>query len=395
MSNQFDKLPLELIFVILSYVPIPSLLSFGATSKSNHLYHALCMRRLHLAIFPKQLHAIAAFLDASLERSAKEPTPFKQDMMLESHKVRIALPQGMTTSRSSQTIANYSPFPTRYRKKKLYQEAAPTEERLPYSVSSDNTIRAQNKTFAQILSRYGQSLEDLEFLAYNLNDEGAMALGTHCGGKLRHLGLRFEHPYIRDISLSQKYWNLPAPGSPVWNDLIGIGPLQRGQRITNLESLVLERAGITPWQLCMLVKRNKRLSVLKLRTCAAIQPAFVNWLGGIPTPGDEDEELREHDDEPVPGASLVVLWIENCVGIRTTAKSTNDQGVANIDAGLGWLQNLKALQSLSLRECQNIDATVVQEANRLLWHIPEVYLPRPIRPQSEVDPVIEVDTIDD
>jgi hypothetical protein len=344
MSNQFNKLPLEIIFVILSHVPIPSLLSFGATSKSNYLYHTLCMRRLHLAIFPKQLHAIAAFLDASSEHSAKEPMIFKEGVMVESYKVRIALPHSMTTYRPSQTIGNYPPSPIRHKKKKAHRESSLKDEKVLYSVSSDQTIRAQNKAFAEILSRYGQSLEDLAFLAYDLNDEGAIALGTSCGAKLRRLALRFEHPYIRDISVSQKYWNTPAPGSPMWNDLIGIGRLKRGGSITNLESLVLERAGITPWQLRMLVKRNKRLRVLKLRTCAAIQPGFVNWLGGIPTPDDEGEELREPDDEPVPGASIVVLWIENCVGIRTTTMPMNGEAAGNIDAGLKWLQNLKALE---------------------------------------------------
>lgn len=51
------------------------------------------------------------------------------------------------------------------------------------------------------------------------------------------------------------------------------------------------------------------------------------------------------------------------------------------------------LQSLSLRECRNIDAKIVDEANKLLWHIPEIYLPRSIGPDYELPPPIEVDPL--
>lgn len=337
MSNQFDKLPSELVFMILSHVPVPSLISFGATSKNNYLYHTLCMNRLHLAVFYRRVHATAAFLGASSRYCAKESTDLSHCMILESHKLRVILPQNTTTYSPPGRLAYYDPPAKRHKKKRtVFSE----NKVYVYSASSEQTIRTQNRVFASIVNRYGQSLHDLEFLAYDLNNEGAIAVGTSCGAKLHHLAFRFEHPYVRDMTLSQKYWSTPAPGNTAWNALIGVGPSKKGMNITNLESLILERAGITPWQLRMLVKRNRKLKVLKLKTCAGVQPGFVNWLGGIPIPDDDEDD---DGDESVPGASIAVLWVDNCDGIRTRKSKNNDKS-QGIDAGLEWVGNLKALE---------------------------------------------------
>lgn len=346
MTDPFRKLPLELIFMILTHVPVPSLLSFGATSKLNYTYHTLCMRTLHLAVFRKRLQATLAFLGACEQYSPKEPRTSRHNTVFEHYRVQVVLrheirQKSAIECRVPGKLAHQCPPSVRHKTKKRLR-AAPQEHRNAHPVSTEQTIRAQNKAFADIINRYGQSLGDLEFLAYNLNEEGAVALGTSCGTKLRHLALRFEHPYVRDDSLSQHYWDKPAPGSPAWNSLINIGPLKRGIDITNLESLVLERAGITPWQLRMLVSRNRRLKVLKLRTCAAIQPEFLNWLGGIPIPG-EDEESRDDADQETPGASLIVLWIENADEIRTLKPISSDR-TQRIDTGLEWLLKLKAVE---------------------------------------------------
>lgn len=392
MTTQLSNLPPEIVFMILSHIPVPYLLAFGATCRTNYIYHILCMRRLHLAIFHKSTHAMAAFLGAGFQQSLKEPIAYKQTVMIESYKVQIILPHEKPAFRSAERISHRISSSTRHKSRRLLRVCSSEDKGYVFSVSCEQTVRAQNKTFADIVRRYGQSLEDLEFLAYGLNEEGALALGTNCGPKLRSLALRFDHPYVRDISLSQKYWSTPGPGSPAWNSLIGIGPLKGRVHITNLESLVLERASITPWQLRMLVKRNKRLKVLKLKTCAGTQPEFVNWLGGVSTPEDDDDEPPRQDGDPVPGASIVVLWIENCDTIRTI-KSTNYQANHGLDAGLEWVRNLHALESLSFRECRHIDSKVVVEANKLLWHIPELHLPQLNDPRVENLPVIEVDPI--
>lgn len=347
MADQFNRLPVEIIFMILSYVPIPTLLAFGATSKSNHRFHTHCMGKMHLAIFHKQVHAIVAFLGTGMQQ---DPKYAKGQRASENHRVRVVLPPATRYAspavcklplRIGSEYSAATKYPvTKRTSRKSCCIVSSDDGGFVHSISTERTVHAQNKAFAEIVSRYGHSLDELEFLAYNINEEGAMAVGTSCGSRLRHLALRFEHPFVKDTSLHYKYWTVPAQGSTAWNSLIGIGPIKRGLNIVNLESLILERAGITPWQLRMLVKRNKGLRVLKLRTCAAVQPEFVNWLGGISDPDGEDNE--------VPGGSLTVLWVENCDDIRTTKSisSTMNQGV---DTGLEWIRNLKSLEVCQIR----------------------------------------------
>lgn len=342
MADQFDRLPVEIIFMILSYVPIPTLLAFGATSKSNHRFHTHCMGKLHLAIFHKQVHATVAFLGTSMRH---DPKSAKGQRASESHRVRVVLPPATRYTspvvcklplRIDSEYSAATKYPVSKRtSRKSCGIVSSDDGGFVHSISTERTVHTQNKVFAEIVSRYGHSLDELEFLAYNINEEGAMAIGMSCGSRLRHLALRFEHPFVKDTSLHYKYWTAPAQGSTAWNSLIGIGPVKRGLNIVNLESLILERAGITPWQLRMLVKRNPRLKVLKLRTCAAVQPEFVNWLGGISDPDGEDKKI--------PGAALTVLWVENCDDIHTT-KSINSVGEKDIDTGLEWIRNLKSLE---------------------------------------------------
>jgi hypothetical protein len=348
MADQFDRLPVEIIFMILSYVPIPALLSFGATSKSNYIFHTHCMGKLHLAIFHKRVHAAVAFLVTGMQH---DPKTAKWQRTSESHRVRVVLPPATRYTspevcklpvRISRQYSAATEYPApKNTPKKSCRIVFSEDEGTVHSISTERTVRAQNKAFAEIVSRYGHSLDELEFLAYNVNEEGAMAIGTSCGARLRHLALRFEHPFVRDTSFHYKYWTAPTQGSPAWNSLIGIGPNKGGLNIVNLKCLILERAGVTPWQLRMLVKRNQKLKVLKLRTCAAVQPEFVNWLGGISNPDVEDK--GDDDDNKVPGGLLKVLWVENCDGIRTT-KSVNSMSIHNIEASLEWIRNLKSLE---------------------------------------------------
>jgi hypothetical protein len=345
MADELSRLPFELIFMILSNLPIPALLSFGATSKSNYIFHTHCMGKLHLAIFHKRIHATVAFLGTGMQHGS---ITAKGQRVAESHRVPVVLPPGTRYSSpdvfklplriSSQYSAATKSPALKHTPRKRRRMVSSDYGGFVHSISTERTVRAQNNAFAEIVNRYGHSLDELEFLAYNINEEGAMAIGTSCGSRLRHLALRFEHPFVKDTSLRYTYWTAPAPGSTAWNSLIGIGAVKRGLDIVNLESLILERAGITSWQLRMLVKRNKRLKVLKLRTCAAVQPEFVNWLGGIRNLDGEHD-----NNKMVPGASLTVLWVENCNGIRTT-KSIDIMGDQDVDTGLEWIRNMKSLE---------------------------------------------------
>lgn len=341
-SDFISKLPLEILLMILSQLPIPSLVAFGATSRANYAYHILCMRRLRLAIFQKRIHATIAFLDMDSPRvPGGGNSPFGQHDPDESnHCVAIVLPH---RSRGRDVVGCKSPLREggRASRRNSSCTAANTSDDAPPQPVSQ-TIRVQNEILARIVSRYGGSLVDLEFMAYDLNCQGAIALGSSCGRKLRHLALRFEHPHIRDSMLSRNYWLHPPPGSTAWNALVGVGEMGKDIGLSGLETLVLERAGITPWQLRMLVQRNPKLRELRLRTCAAVQPEFVNWLGGIEV--DSDDEPRKESD-PAPGASLETLWMENCDGISSEVDLGNSEDGHEIrDAALEWIRNLKGLK---------------------------------------------------
>lgn len=337
-SDFLSKLPLEILLMILSQLPVPSLVAFGATSRANYAYHILCMRRLHLAIFQKRIHATIAFLDIDSPRAPSRGSPFEDDSDESGHRVAVVLPH---RSRGRDVVGCKSPLRGGVRASRRNSCTTNTSDEAPPQPASQ-TIRVQNEIFAKIVSRYGGSLVDLEFMAYDLNSQGAIALGSSCGRKLRHLALRFEHPHIRDCMLGRNYWLHPPPGSTAWNALIGVGEMGKDIGLSNLESLVLERAGITPWQLRMLVKRNPKLRDLRLRTCAAVQPEFLNWLGGIDV--DSDDEPSEKSD-PAPGASLETLWVENCDGISSKVDFGNSEDGDEIrDTGLEWIRNLKGLK---------------------------------------------------
>ena len=214
-------------------------------------------------------------------------------------------------------------------------------------------VRIQSDILSSILDRYGRSLNHLEFMAYDLNNDAAVSLGKNCGPSLRHLALRFEHPHVRDGGIRPDAWFRSADPSTGWNALIGIGPYKDIGNITGLTTLTLERAGITPWQLRQLVKRNPGLRTLKMRTCNGAQPEFLYWLGGLVKDGGEDEEVLGDGDDGVdgeiqaPGAKLEVLWLDNCQQLLPDSNQVLDaqsQTPETCDRGLEWVKRLRNLK---------------------------------------------------
>ncbi|KAH8431864.1 uncharacterized protein LDX57_009515 [Aspergillus melleus] len=241
------------------------------------------------------------------------------------------------------------------------------------SRTQEEMIRAQNKIFSLIVNRYGPSLIKLEFMAYGLDARGAKTLGGKCRHSLRHLALRFEHRHIRDGEMNPRLWLQPAPSSNVWNLLIG-GGRYKDFGISSLESLTLERTGINPSQLTMLVKNNPRLRVLKLKTCRGAHPEFLNWLGGVHKDSVETESGSQED--LAPGRKLSVLWLENCHELLTQPiDETVELPDETCDLGLEWARGLTSLKSLSLKECITIPPKYAERANQAIWKISELILP--------------------
>ncbi|KAE8350600.1 F-box domain protein [Aspergillus coremiiformis] len=361
MSDIISFLPLEIVLQILSHLPFESLLAFGETSRINYQSHILCFRCLRLGVFEKRTHSIISCLQAGWIKADQLGDIFPIERETGSdYTISIIRPKIKPTKHELSS--------KRSLKAKDARRRCPTDP----SVMQDQTVRAQNKIFSRLVNRYGPSLVKLEFMAYDIHIESAMALGTKCQYLLRHLALRFEHQHIRDGNIKPSTWRHPAPCSIAWNLLIGIGQYKH-IGISGLKTLILERAGITPWQLTMLVKKNPDLTVLKLKTCHGAQPDFLNWLGGIEQNADD---LGDTDSDTAPGDRLEVLWLENCHQILTRSIEGHEDFADKIcDTGLEWVRGLRNLNSLSFSKCMNLPSEYVERANKTIWKIPDVTLP--------------------
>ncbi|OJI96329.1 hypothetical protein ASPVEDRAFT_35711 [Aspergillus versicolor CBS 583.65] len=362
LTDWIRCLPPELVLQILTYLPFEDLLAFGSTSRLNNEYHIVSMKRLRLGVFEKRVHSIISLLQAGWASPDHLGSGWVDQEAERSYTISVVQQPVKSTK---QWPLRGSPCHTVYPR-----NSGPKLREKPQS--QEQMIRIQNRIIASVLRRYGPSLRNLEFMAYDLNTHGASALGTRCQHTLRHLALRFEHQHIRDGVMRPSTWLHPAPGNEAWNLLIGIGRF-KDTGLNSLETLILERAGITPWQLMMLVKKNPNLTTLKLRTCRGAQPEFLYWLGGI-RHGLDDEMGQLHG--PTPGAKLEVLSLEHCHRLLEypidDRNSLKDQ---ECDKGFEWVRGLCNLRSLSFSESANIPSELVDRANKLIWKIPEVTLP--------------------
>lgn len=342
--DRISTLPVEIILSILSDLPLQSLLAFGETSRRNFECHILSLRRLRIAIFQKRLHAFVSFLQAGWATPDKVSLAgtIANGEIDSPHAITIIQPRlpydaRRATSTNKQDVRRHHPVPV----------SGAHHGHGHVGTLLRQMIRTQNEIFARFVNRYGRSLAELEFMAYDLDATGAQALGQHCQRSLRHLALRFEHSHIRDGFTKPTMWLQPAPGSAAWNALIGIGPQRKHgeMRFTGLETLVLERAGITPWQLTMLVRNNPNLRMLKMRTCSGAQPEFLNWLGGI-----ESDSIGL-----APGARLETLWLENCQQVMDRTVDDLDKLPDELcDFGLEWVRGLSNLKVCRLSLCLTI-----------------------------------------
>ncbi|RDW70784.1 F-box protein [Aspergillus mulundensis] len=361
LTDWIQCLPPEIALQILSYLSFDDLLSFGATSRLNNEYHIVSLKRLRLGVFEKRVHSIISLLQAGW-----------------------ASPEQLGGTWGEEAERNYTitviqqqskPMRPWAQEKKFCQSINPRHRLLMQPnrpQTQEQMVRLQNQIFARALRRYGPSLRALEFMAYDLSLEGATALGANCQHRLRELALRFEHPHIRDGVVRPSTWLRPAPANEAWNSLIGIGRF-KDIGLCNLESLTLERAGITSWQLMMLVKRNPDLTILKLRTCRGARPEFLYWLGGLKSDLNETET---HLDGPAPGAKLEILALEHCHRLLERPVEENDNSADGIlDSGFEWVRGLSNLQSLSFSESAHIPSALIDEANKAIWKIPKVILP--------------------
>ncbi|KAJ9605399.1 hypothetical protein H2200_010056 [Cladophialophora chaetospira] len=316
-DSPISTLPPEVLHQVLKYLPIATLLRFGQTSQRNYSAATLALQNLRLAILPRHLHGVLAFLssstfddiDTDVGNSCYD-NPGRNQVIVTS-----PLPEDDRHSRSKRrSPAGHAPAPAQYREK---------------------LFDLQNDKACKILSTPAlASLSTLTLHIYHITSSSLTEILATRLPNLRDLRLNFYHPYLHDTCLPAQYWTNPVflQPSPIWNTLAGVGEKSNANlRLRSLKKLTVERAGITSFQLRKWIECNPNLSELRLRNIAGVDSEFVQWLGRY-----YHSCKDERSDETRP-AKLRMLSLESCSAL--TAESVEE---------LGWLDSLFGLDNREL-----------------------------------------------
>ena len=223
MIASIDSLPAEILREVLTYLPIQSLFNFGLTSKHNHRVQLISLQKLRLGVYPSRLNGLLSLMEANHDQDT-------------THSVQVVLEKKKARGR-------------------------------------DMIIHNQNVTTRKILERTRQPLRDLEVGLWDLQKSSADAIATlH---RLRRLAIRLDHPNVRYAGVDKSYWKT-SPGSTVWNSLYS----EKGDKrcLGRLQSLTLERAGITDYQLQKILDSNPEITELRLKKCLTLTAEFFETL---------------------------------------------------------------------------------------------------------------------
>lgn len=250
--TRLSDLPPELVSDVLSYLPVKSLLTFASTSSSNYSFALSCLQTINIGIHPSRHAAVLSESQhCCLPKVNVEEQP--------SGRTKIILPQR--------------------RCKSLFI-----------------TIYHQNEAATEILKTHGSSLRTLDLSIWDLRMETATAISKI--NRLRHLTLRMDHPHTRVKNMPGLFW-YTSPGSTVWNKFYAApshfypltppaspqssrcaSPEPRMLKAVfgQLETLQMERAGITDYQLQRIVSENPNLKEIRLRKCFTLTDEFFRTL---------------------------------------------------------------------------------------------------------------------
>ena len=225
-SMALATLPPEITQEILTYLPISSLLSFSETSRTSHALALPSLRTLSLGVFNSRVNGLIAFMNV-----CRSSTTYDVSMVV--HRGDIKTKQQI--------------------------------------------IRQQNCTSAAVLRTHGSHLRDLELAIWEIEKPVAEAMASM--KNLRRLNLNLDHPHTRHSRLLRSYWD-EAPTGTVWNLLAASASGQ--QMFGRLESVVLQRAGVTDYQLKQILKRNPHVKGLKLHKCFELTRRTFDYLARSP-----------------------------------------------------------------------------------------------------------------
>ena len=325
MTN-LDSLPPELIHEIMHHLSIRALLAFGLTSKIYHRCQSMSLSTLRLGVFQSRLSGIASLMESSEERSSI-------------HSVQVILPRSESRTKSM-------------------------------------TVRNQNNVIECVVKRYRHSLRDLEIALWELSQGTARSIAQM--ENLRHLAIRLDHPHTRHTGVDRNFWRT-SPGSTVWNVLSN----ELGHNSTNrschgrLQSLALERAGITDYQLQKILERNPSITDLRLQKCLLLTQETFEYLANsshrcnLKVLHFTQSTSSEIDNRLLP-------YIEMLSKLDVSIFKASNASTAP----------LISAQVLSLHNCINIDSRLARQINEDIWHVPQFILPCSL---GDSEGVVEVD----
>ncbi len=241
----FAELPPELVLRILSYLPLPSLLSFAQTSRSSMTLASASVHTLSLGIYTSRI----ASLMGKLSHCGTTTTP-------PSRKNSSACTKG--------TAADSDPFGD---PEDPYAVSIVMPPELTQSLSI--ITKFQNGLASLVVSRHAAALRNIDLSIWSLDASAAEALAK-CK-RLRTLSLRLDHPYVRHREIDRRHWDRAAgEGSTVWNIFDGAWG--------NLEAISLEGAGITDWQLQRILEANPSLKEVSVSNCQLLGKDIWRFL---------------------------------------------------------------------------------------------------------------------
>lgn len=399
-ASNLQTLPPEMIHTILRHLPIPDLLAFSQTSRSNYAASIRALTTLELAVLPKRIHSVLAFLDRrwndeedeEVDEEDHDLSPFgrfthqRRSQRRDGDDRDPELYQvGLTTTRSAITVG-ISPRPTRMAKtaKRALSTSATTrpsssrsatppqsQSASPQEVRTQEIKNQNSQALSIIRTRILKNLRSLTLHLYDLSsssledndeakDDGLTSYIATSLPRLQSLTLNFSHTYIHDQTLPARFWKTtPAPennsstsdssmsqnpaGTPQWNSLCGLGPTHSQKlRLRNLRKLELNRASITSAQLCSWVSVNKKtLSQIKLSKVRGVDSDFLKHIFPSSSSTATDDGRMNVID---------TLEMESCANLVLQTKDD-----------FSWIQNCKGLEmnKLSFRGCKNVSESLL------------------------------------
>ncbi|KAF1991831.1 hypothetical protein K402DRAFT_399797 [Aulographum hederae CBS 113979] len=234
-STLLLNLPAEVAILILSYLPLRTLLDFSLTSHASHTLAAAALQTLSIGVYPTRICSLISQLSTS-----------------------------SIDIRSSSEIAAHP------------DQSANVIIPDAYAHDPATLVAFHDRLLSTVLTRYCSSLRTLQLSIWTLSMPVARALAK-CKS-LERLTLLVENPFQRSRGFrfvrEGRPNQLPAESPEAWDLISGTW--------SRLEKLKLEGAGVMMEQVEALVRPNRRLKELWLKDCGRVGARLFHFLAEWP-----------------------------------------------------------------------------------------------------------------